>query len=359
MNIVFRWFGREHDSVSLDNIRQLPHVTGIISTLYTKKAGEVWTRSEINELKQTIANSGLALLGIESVNVHESIKAGTHERDFYIDNYIKTLTALGEEGVHLVVYNFMPVFDWTRFLLSKPREDGTTVLAYDDEGIHNLGPEKLAEWLQLQTNGFLLPGWEPERLSKVKDLLSFYKTCTEETLFTNLAYFLNAIIPTCEKYNIQLALHPDDPPWHIFGIPRIVTHLDNLKKIIALNPSPLHGLTLCTGSLGVHPQNNIVSIIESLYDHIHFVHVRNLKITSPGKFEETSHLSCDGDLDIYSILKTLYDYGYDGCMRPDHGRAIWGELSMPGYGLYDQAIGSAYMYGLCEAISKSNSRKQH
>lgn len=356
MNILFRWFGREHDTVSLDKIRQLPYVTGIISTLYTKKAGEIWTRLEIHELKQIIAKFSLTLMGIESVNVHESIKAGTSERDQYIDNYIKTLQALGEEGIRLVIYNFMPVFDWIRFLLSKPRKDGSTVLAYDEVGIRNLGPEKLFEWLQDQANGFLLPGWEPERLSRVNELISYYRTCTEETLFSNLAYFLDAILPTCEKYDIKLALHPDDPPWNIFGIPRIVTNLENLKRIIARNQSPSNGLTICTGSLGADPKNDVISIIEELHSRIHFVHVRNLKIISSSEFEETAHLSCDGDLDIYTILKTLYDYGYDGCMRPDHGRAIWGELSMPGYGLYDQALGSAYMYGLWEAISKSNPR---
>ncbi|MFZ5367789.1 MAG: mannonate dehydratase [Spirochaetota bacterium] len=354
MKILFRWFGKEYDTVSLDKIRQLPHINGIISTLYTKPAGEAWNRHEIRLLKAVIEKSGLSLQGIESVNVHESIKAGFPERDRYIENYIKTLTALGEEGIHLVVYNFMPVFDWIRSSLAKPRLDGTTVLAYDEEQIINLGPEKLFGWLQGQAKGFLLPGWEPARMSRVKELIEYYRGSSEETLFNNLEYFLKAIIPTCETYGIKLALHPDDPPWSIFGIPRIVTKLDNLRRILNLNPSPSHGLTICTGSLGIHPENDVIHIIQELHDRIHFVHLRNLKTLGSGKFEETAHLSCDGDLDIYNIFKTLYDYGYDGCMRPDHGRAIWGELAMPGYGLYDQALGSAYMYGLWEAISKSN-----
>lgn len=358
MNITFRWFGKEYDSVTLDKIRQLPHVTGIISTLYGKPAGEEWYRDEIRSLKETIERSGLSLLGIESVNVHESIKAGFRDRDKYIENYQKTLVALGEEGIRLVVYNFMPVFDWVRATLAKPRPDGTAVLSYDDELVKELGPEKLFDWLSKQANGFILPGWEPERLARVRELLTYYHDCSEETLFNNLVYFLKAITPVCERYDIKLAIHPDDPPWGLFGIPRVVTNLANLKRILAAVPSPSNGVTVCTGSLGANPANNVIQIIQELGERIHFVHVRNLKFIGPGKFDETSHLSCDGDLDMYRIMKTLYESGYDGCMRPDHGRAIWGEISMPGYGLYDQALGSAYMYGLWEALSKEYPRKK-
>ncbi|MCA1951101.1 MAG: mannonate dehydratase [Treponema sp.] len=358
MNITFRWFGKQYDSVSLDKIRQLPHVKGIISTLYGKKTGDVWSREEIQALRKTIEQSGLALLGIESVNVHESIKAGFPDRDRYIENYIKTLEHLGKEGLHLVVYNFMPVFDWIRSTLAKPRSDGSSVLSYDESLISSLGPEKLFGWLQGQAKGFLLPGWEAERLGRVAELLEYYRTCTEDIIFSNLVYFLKAIVPTCEQYDIKLALHPDDPPWSMFGIPRIVTSLENLKRIVQVVPSPVNGLTICTGSLGVHPENDVLEIIRELHSHIHFVHVRNLKINGPGQFDETAHMSCDGDLDMYQIMKTLYDYGYDGLMRPDHGRSIWGEISMPGYGLYDQALGSAYMYGLWEAIAKDKPRQK-
>lgn len=357
MNIIFRWFGKKHDTVSLDKIRQVPYVSGIISTLYEKPAGEVWHRYEIKALKETIKQSNLSLMGIESLNVHESIKAGLSERDKYIENYIKTLIALGEEGIHLVVYNFMPVFDWIRSTLAYSRPDGTTVLFYDHEQIQNLGPEKLFDWLQRQAKGFLLPGWEPERMARIYELMDYYQHSSEEDLFTNLSYFLGAILPTCEKYDIKLALHPDDPPWSMFGIPRIVTNAENLRRIVTGNPSPSNGLTICTGSLGVNPENNVLTIIHEFHTYINFVHVRNVRFIGPGKFEEAAHISNDGDLDIYKIMKTLYDYGYDGSMRPDHGRAIWGELAMPGYGLYDQSLGAAYMHGLWEAISKGDIRK--
>ncbi|MFQ3547678.1 MAG: mannonate dehydratase, partial [Termitinemataceae bacterium] len=230
--------------------------------------------------------------------------------------------------------------------------DGTTVLSYNEDIIEECGPERLFEWLQNQAQGFILPGWEPDRLTQVKNLVEYYQSLDEESLFANLRYFLTAVLPICEKYDIKLALHPDDPPWQLFGVPRIVTNLTNLRRIVSMVPSPSNGLTICTGSLGVHPDNDILKIIRELKDRVYFVHIRNVKRINDREFDETSHISSDGDLDMYGILKTLHDCQFSGCIRPDHGRAIWGEVAMPGYGLFDQALGAAYMYGLLEAIEK-------
>lgn len=354
MKMTLRWFGSAHDSVTLKQIKQIPGVVGVISTLYDVPVGEVWTRQQIKGLKEEIEAQGLELLGIESVNIHDTIKVGSPEREKYIANYIKTLEALGEEGIQLVCYNFMPVFDWTRSDLAKMREDGSTVLSYDQEVIDQLDPDKIFESMDHKSNGYVLPGWEPERMARIKELFEMYKEIDNEKLFENLVYFLKAIMPTCEKYGIKMAIHPDDPAWPVFGLPRIVINKENLIRLTEAVNHPCNGVTLCTGSLGSNPQNDIPDIIRALKGKIHFAHVRNLKHHAPGKFEEAAHLSSDGSMDMYEIMKALYEIEFDGPIRPDHGRAIWDEVSMPGYGLYDRALGATYLNGLWEAIHKEN-----
>lgn len=354
MEMTLRWFGKDFDSVSLRQIRQIPGVTGVISTLYAVPAGEIWERSAVSALKEEIEAEGLKLSGIESVNIHDAIKIGSKERDVYIENYIKTLIALGEEDVHMVCYNFMPIFDWTRSDLAKVRLDGSTVLAYDQKVIDEINPESMFSKLESKSNGFVLPGWEPERMAKIKELFKLYRDVDEEKLFNNLVYFLKAIMPICERYDIKMALHPNDPAWPVFNLPRIVTNKAQIKRLMKVVDSPYNGLTLCTGSLGSNPKNDIPDIIRSLKGRIHFAHVRNLKYESEGKFEEAAHLSRDGSIDMYEIMKALYDIGFEGSIRPDHGRMIWGEVAMPGYGLYDRALGATYLNGLWEAIEKSN-----
>ena len=353
MKMTLRWFGPGFDSVSLEQIRQIPGVTGVISTLYDVPAGEAWTKERVRELKQTIEAVGLELSGIESVNIHDAIKIGAPERDKYIENYIQTLEVLGEEGIDMVCYNFMPVFDWTRSDLAKVRKDGSTVLSYDQEIIDKIDPTTMFEKLDDKSNGFVLPGWEPERMARIKELFELYKDVDDKKLFENLGYFLKAIIPTCEKYNIKMAIHPDDPAWSVFGLPRIVVNKENLLRLVNLVDSPCNGVTLCTGSLGSNSQNDIPDIIRALKGKIHFAHVRNLIHHAPGKFDEAAHLSSDGSMDMFEIMKALYEVGFDGPIRPDHGRAIWGEVSMPGYGLYDRALGATYLNGLWEALSKT------
>lgn len=356
MQMTMRWFGTGYDSVTLEQIRQVPAVKGVIATLYGTTPGEAWTVEDIRALKAEVEAAGLKIAGIESVNIHDSIKVGTPDREEYIKNYITTLERLGEEGIQMVCYNFMPVFDWTRSDLAKIRPDGSTVLAYDQHVIDQINPDTMLSSMEEKSNGFVLPGWEPERMARIRELFDMYKEVDEEKLFENLKYFLERIIPTCEKYGIKMAIHPDDPAWPVFGLPRIVTDKERIHRILSLVDSPYNGITLCTGSLGSNPKNDIPDIIRSLKGRIHFAHVRNLLHTAPGVFEEAAHWSEDGSLDMFEIMKALYDIGFDGPVRPDHGRAIWGEVSMPGYGLYDRALGVSYLTGLLESIEKMSAR---
>ncbi|AEM23045.1 mannonate dehydratase [Brachyspira intermedia PWS/A] len=350
--MTLRWFGKNFDSVTLKQIRQIPGVKGVITTLYDSKVGDAWKEEDVKALKKEVEDSGLKIYGIESVNIHDDIKIGLPSRDKYIENYIKTLEVLGKEGINLVCYNFMPVFDWTRSDLAKVRPDGSTVLSYDQDIIDKIDPQKMFEQIDSSSNGFVLPGWEPERLSRLKELFEMYKGIDDEKLFENLKYFLTAIMPTCEKYNIKMAIHPDDPAWPVFGLPRIIVNKENILRMVNSVNSPCNGVTLCAGSLGSNPKNDIPDIVRSLKGKIFFAHVRNLEHTAPGKFQEAAHLSSDGSMDMFAIMKAFYDIGFEGPFRPDHGRAIWDEVSMPGYGLYDRALGAVYLQGLWEAIEK-------
>ncbi len=352
MQMTMRWFGNGFDSVTLKQIRQVGYVEGIITTLYGSKPGEVWDADQIKAAKADIESHGLKLSGIESVNIHDDIKTAAQGRDRYIENYMETLRRLGENDIPMVCYNFMPVFDWTRTDLAKLRPDGSTVLAYDQRIIDTIRPDEMFESMDKKSNGFVLPGWEPERMARVKELFAMYRDVDEAKLFDNLVYFLKAIMPVCNKYGINMAIHPDDPAWPVFGLPRIVTSGEKLQRLIKAVDDPHNGVTLCTGSLGSNPENDIPAIIRSLKGRIHFAHVRNIKHEAPGVFEEAAHLTSDGSLNMLAIMKALYETGFNGPIRPDHGRAIWGETAMPGYGLYDRALGSAYLCGLWEAVSE-------
>ena len=356
MQMTMRWFGDKFDSVKLWQIRQVPGVTGVITTLYDIPAGELWPIERIQALKKEVEDAGLTIAGIESVNIHDDIKIGKPTRDKYIENYIQTLENLAKCDIKLVCYNFMPVFDWTRTDLAKVRPDGATVLAYDQRVVDSIDPQKFFDQTNSNSNGFVMPGWEPERLAKVKELFEAYKDVDEETLFNNLVYFLKAIQPVCEKYGIKMAIHPDDPAWPVFGLPRIITSKEKILRVMKAVDSPFNGLTFCAGSFGSNPKNDLPGIIRALPGRIHFAHVRNLHHFEPGVFEEAAHLSSDGSFDLYEMVRALYETGFDGPIRPDHGRAIWGEVSMPGYGLYDRALGAEYILGLWEAVEKSEKR---
>ena len=356
MQMTMRWFGDKFDSVKLWQIRQVPGVTGVITTLYDIPAGELWPLERIQALKKEVEDAGLTIAGIESVNIHDDIKIGRPSRDKYIDNYIKTLENLAACDIKLVCYNFMPVFDWTRTDLAKVRPDGATVLAYDQKVVDSIDPQTFFDQTNDNSNGYVMPGWEPERLAHVKELFEAYKDVDEETLFNNLVYFLKAIQPVCEKHGIKMAIHPDDPAWPVFGLPRIITSKEKILRVMKAVDSPFNGLTFCAGSFGSNPKNDLPGIIRALPGRIHFAHVRNLHHFAPGVFEEAAHLSSDGSFDLYEMVRALYETGFDGPIRPDHGRAIWGEVSMPGYGLYDRALGAEYILGLWEAIDKSEKR---
>ena len=352
MKMTLRWYGKEHDTVSLKHIRQIPGVSGVITTLYDTQPGEVWSREAIRVMKNEVEASGLKVQGIESVNVHDSIKIGDDQRDKYIDNYIFTLENLGKEDIHLVCYNFMPVFDWTRTELARERPDGATVLAYNQKTINEMNPDKMFDSIREDMNGTVMPGWEPERMERVKELFGMYKNVDEEKLFDNLKYFLERIMPVCNKYDIKMAIHPDDPAWSVFGLPRIIINKENIFRMLHMVDDVHSGITFCTGSYGTNPDNDLPDMIRALKGRIHFAHIRNLKFNSPDDFEEAAHLSSDGDFDMYEIMKALYDIGFDGPIRPDHGRMIWDEVAMPGYGLYDRALGAMYLSGIWEAIEK-------
>lgn len=350
--MTLRWYGPGFDSVTLGQIRQIAGVEGVITTLHDMAAGETWPAERIRAIKSEVEASGLKILGIESVNIHDAIKIGLNERDQYIENYIETLKRLSDADIHMVCYNFMPIFDWTRSDLAKPRPDGSTVLAYNQEEVDKIDPITIFEQMEASSNGFVLPGWEPERMGRIRELFEQYRDVDEKKLFDNLVYFLRAIMPTCEKYGVKMAIHPDDPAWSVFGLPRIINNERNIRSMLDAVPSPYNGVTLCTGSLGSNPANDIPAMIRALKGRVHFAHVRNLKHERPGVFEEAAHLSRDGSMDMFAIMKSLHDIGFDGPIRPDHGRMLWGEVAMPGYGLYDRALGASYLQGLWEAIEK-------
>lgn len=348
MQMTFRWYG-EDDPVKIEYIAQIPGMKGIVTAIYDIPVGESWPIHKIQALKNKVESHHLELSVIESVPVHEAIKLGLPSRDKYIENYKQTIRNLGKCGIHTVCYNFMPVFDWTRSHLNYLLEDGSYTLIFDEEEVKNMDPKL----------GVLkLPGWDASYTEEqLKSLMEGYQSLGEEGLWENLKYFLEQVIPVCEMYDVKLAIHPDDPPWNIFGLPRIIKNREGLERLLALYDSPYNGITFCIGSLGCLEDNDLLEMIHYFgkeKDRIHFAHLRNIKREGKGSFKEVGHLSEKGSLDFYEIVKAFVDYGFDGYYRPDHGRMIWGETGKPGYGLYDRALGATYINGLIEAISKQN-----
>lgn len=345
MKMTFRWYG-EDDSVTLDYIRQIPGMTGVVTAIYDIPVGEVWPLETIMALKEKVEAKGLEFEVIESVPVHEDIKLGLPTREGYIENYKQNIINLAKAGIKVICYNFMPVFDWTRSKLDQELEDGSNALVYYKEHVSQMNP------LSGELN---LPGWDASYTKEsLKAVFEEYSKVDEEDLWSNLQYFLQQIIPIAEINDIKMAIHPDDPPWPIFGLPRIITDEKALDRVLSLVDNPYNGLTLCSGSLGVAPINKIPELVEKYtkMGRIHFAHIRNVKIMGEDSFEESSHLSKDGSLDMVAILKAYHDNGFTGYMRPDHGRMIWGEAGRPGYGLFDRALGATYLNGIWEALTK-------
>ncbi|WP_026691934.1 mannonate dehydratase [Peribacillus kribbensis] len=348
MNITFRWYGRDNDTVTLENIKQIPGVKGIVWALHHKPVGEVWEKEEIKAEIDYITSHGFHADVVESVNVHESIKLGDKDRMTYIENYKQTIRNLSEFGVKVICYNFMPIFDWTRTDMFHPLEDGSTALFYEKGKVAHLEPEELIRTVT-EASELTLPGWEPEKLAHISALFEAYKQVDEKRLWENLEIFLKEILPVAEAAGIKMAIHPDDPPWSIFGLPRIITGPDSYEKLITISNSPSNGFTMCTGSMGANPANNMVEIAKKYANRSPFSHIRNVKIYENGDFIETSHYTQDGSINIQGVVEELNNQNYEGYVRPDHGRHIWGEKCRPGYGLYDRALGIMYLLGLWDA----------
>lgn len=344
MKMTCRWYGEGNDSITLSHIKQIPGVTGIVWSLHDKVAGEEWEMERIEKVKRQCESYGFNIDVVESVNVHDDIKLGLDTRDRYIELYKDTIRKIAKVGVKVICYNFMPVFDWTRTDLYHPVGDGSNALFYE-KGVVQDDPKAMAKYIMDNAGEFTMPGWEPERMAQLDRLFEKYAGITEDTLFNNLKYFLEAIIPVCEEVDVKMAIHPDDPPWPIFNLPRIIRSRDHIKKFLDMVDNPYNGLTLCTGSLGSDLNNDIPRIIREFADRIHFTHIRNVKVFENGDFMEVSHRSQDGNVDTVEVLKAYHDIGYQGYCRPDHGRHLWGEEKKcrPGYGLYDRALGIMYI----------------
>jgi len=353
MRMVFRWYGEGNDTVTLSQIRQIPGVEGIVWALHDIPAGEEWPMDRILEIKEQAERHGFHIEVVESVNVHEDIKLGLPTRDRYIDNYKRTIEKLGQVGVKTICYNFMPVFDWVRTDLHKELEDGSTALFYEKALVDSMDPAELVRKIN-ENPEFTMPGWEPERLRHMSQVFELYKNVTEEDLWNHLAYFLEQIIPVAESNGIRMAIHPDDPPWPIFGLPRIMTNRDNIRRLLQLVDSPYNGVTLCSGSLSANPDNDVAAMVREFADRIPFAHIRNIRVYDNGDFIETSHRAQDGSVDICDIVKAYHENGFAGYARPDHGRHLWNEQCRPGYGLYDRALGIMYLWGIWDSLERTN-----
>ncbi|MBR3033154.1 MAG: mannonate dehydratase [Clostridiales bacterium] len=356
MKMVFRWWPHGDDTVTLKQIRQIPGVSGVATMLPHIPAGQVWPKEDIRALVDEIHDAGLEMEVIESVNIHEDIKKGLSTRDEYIANYITTMKNLHEAGVKCICYNFMPVMDWFRSNLELPLSDGSAAMAYDHAYAQSLDLDRIIASMMDGSRDMTLPGWEPERFPQMKKDIEFYKNVSADEYFKNIAYFLDAVMPYAEEYDIDFGVHPDDPPWPLFGLPKVVCSQESIRKYLSLNTSKRNGLTLCTGSLGANPDNDVPAIASEFASmgRVPFLHLRNIKHTTEKDFHESAHLSSEGDLDMCAIITELQKNGFDGYIRPDHGRKIWDEASRPGYGLYDRALGASYIEGLWEAVKKSS-----
>ncbi|PYP51462.1 MAG: mannonate dehydratase [Gemmatimonadetes bacterium] len=345
MHMTFRWFGRD-DPIPLAHIRHIPGVSGVVSALYDVPVGAAWTRERLARLKDEIEAAGLTFAVVESIPVHEDIKLGRPGRDRLIANYCESVRVMGALRIPVLCYNFMPVFDWLRTDLAQPLADGSTALAYDDRALAAV---------DLSRGTGDLPGWAtaygPEELQR---LLAAYRDVDAGRLWEHLAHFLERVVPAAEDAGVRMAIHPDDPPWGIFGLPRIICTGADLERLVALVDSPANGVTFCTGSLGANPENDLPAMVRRIGERIHFAHCRNVRVTGERRFHETAHPSACGGVDLYEVLRALSDVGFTGPMRPDHGRMIWGERGRPGYGLYDRALGAMYLQGLWEGLTRGN-----
>ncbi|WP_342595251.1 mannonate dehydratase [Salinicola lusitanus] len=388
MEHTWRWFGPA-DPITLGEIRQAG-ATGIVTALHDIPNGEVWPVDAIAARKRTIEAAGLTWSVVESVPVHEAIKQGLPEAERYIESYRRTLANLGQCGIDVVCYNFMPILDWTRTDLAWPLPHGGTALRFDQtafaafdlfllerEGAHaDYGDaEREAARAYLDTLDAAartrlidtviagLPGTEEHyTLEDFRHALAAYRGIDAERLRANLAAFLRAIVPAAEQAGVRLAIHPDDPPRELLGLPRVVSTAEDAQFVLDSAPSSANGLTFCTGSYGVREENDLVAMAERFAPHIHFVHLRaTRREADPLSFHEAEHL--DGDVDMVGVIVELVreqrrrqrDGGPRLPMRPDHGHHLLDDLkrdTRPGYPLIGRLKGLAELRGVELAIAR-------
>ena len=386
---TFRWYG-PNDPVTLTTIRQTG-ATGVVTALHHVPVGEVWPLEQIEQRKQVIRAAGLRWSVVESVNVHNSIKTGDNKREEYADKYIKSLKNLAEAGITTVCYNFMPVLDWTRTDIdyrlpggaSALRLDITALAAFDLYILERGGA--LRDWsyqqqtaakdhldmlsaqeITILTNNIMagVPGTkEVLTIAEFKDHLDEYKSVDAEHLKQNLSWFLKAVIPEAEKFGIKMCIHPDDPPFPILGLPRVVSTAADLQYIVDACPSTSNGITFCTGSLGARPDNNLPALIKKFGKHIHFLHLRNVQREPNGSFYEAEHLG--GSTDMFEVMKAVIHEqsrweatGEPAAipMRPDHGHKLLDDFAydtFPGYSAIGRLKGLAELRGLEMGIKRS------
>lgn len=387
---TFRWFGPS-DEVTLYAIRQTG-ATGIVTALHHVPAGEVWEPVEIAKRKMVIENAGLTWSVVESVNIHESIKIASTERDNYIEKYIRSLKNLGEAGLKTVCYNFMPVLDWTRANLDFRLPNNASALRYHAPAVaafdlyilerkdafkeftteQQQAAKQYLDSLSADEKTYLintimagLPGTdEVFTVDEFREHLQRYAQTDAVALKANLAYFLRAIVPHAEMAGIKMCIHPDDPPFQILGLPRVVSTEQDLKDVVDACPSPNNGITFCTGSLGARADNDLPGIVERLGSHIHFLHLRNVRREADGSFYEDDHLA--GSTDMYAVMKNIVleqqkrlnagraDVAIP--MRPDHGHKILDDVNYntyPGYSAIGRMKGLAELRGLELGIKRS------
>lgn len=387
---TFRWFGPS-DLVTLAAIRQTG-ATGIVNALHHIPAGEEWGRDEVRQRKKIIEDAGLRWSVVESVNVHESIKTASAKRDAYIEKYIVSLKNLSAENIKIVCYNFMPVLDWTRTNLdfrlpnnaSALRYHAPAVAAFDLYILEREGAfEEFTSEQQEAAKKYLdtlnedeknqlinnvlagLPGTKDVyTIEQFKEHLKKYAQTDAKALKENLAYFLKAIVPAAEGLGVKMCIHPDDPPFPILGLPRVVSTEQDLKDLVGAAPSPSNGLTFCTGSLGARGDNDLPGMVERLGQHIHFLHLRNVQREADGSFYEAEHLG--GSTDMFAVMKNIIleqkkreaagrtDVAIP--MRPDHGHKILDDFNYdtyPGYSVSGRMKGLAELRGLELGIKRS------